>query len=156
NKAMRDEHLAAALQPAWIKASPEVHEGALLRAARWAIEDRDVEAARSQLAELPQGAARRIQALRLKLRVSRMEGNNSQAMETARLLAKHRAFSPEAAASIVRGLALDALQESHDVLQLQRVWDRLDVSERAMPEIALAAAQRAHHLSSTAPHADSD
>ena len=146
NHALRDEHLRAALTPSLVASSPDVHEGALLRAARWAVEDRDAEVARARLAELPQGAARRIQALRLKLRVARMDGRTGEALETARLLAKHRAFSPEAALSIVRGLALDALREAHDVSQLRRVWEKLDPNERAMPEIGLAAAQRAHQL----------
>lgn len=146
NRAKRDEHLQATLTPAVARNSPEVVEGALLRAVRWAVEDRDPAAARSRLAELPQGAARRIQALRLKLRVARLGDATGEALETARLLAKHRAFSPEAARSIVRGLALDALRGAHDLTQLQRVWDGLDASERSAPAVALAAAERAHEL----------
>lgn len=146
NRAKRDEHLQSALAPATARSSPEVVEGALLRAVRWAVEDRDPEAARSRLAELPQGAARRIQALRLRLRVARLGDATAEALETARLLAKHRAFSPEAARSIVHGLALDALRGAHDLAQLQRVWDGLDASERGTASIALLAAERAHEL----------
>jgi HemY protein len=146
NRSKRDEHLQSALAPGVAKASPEVIEGALLRSVRWAVEDRDAQAARSRLAELPQGAARRIQALRLRLRVARLGDATGEALETARLLAKHRAFSPEASHSIVRGLALDALREAHDLTQLQRVWDGLDASERSVPAVALAAADRAHQL----------
>ena len=146
NRNTRDEHLQAALHPKLAKASPEAREGALLRAVRWAVEDRDLQAARGHLAELPQGAARRIQALRLKLRVARLGGATGEALETARLLAKHRAFSPDASRSIVRGLALDALRESHDLSQLQTVWSRLEASERAMPELVLAAVARANRL----------
>ena len=148
NRSARDEHLQAALHPRLAKSSPEAREGALLRAVRWAIEDRDLQAARSHIAELPQGAGRRIQALRLKLRVARLGGATTEALETARLLAKHRAFSPDASRSIVRGLALDALREAHDLSQLQAVWGRLDSAERDMPELALAAAERAHHIAS--------
>jgi HemY protein len=146
NRGTRDEHLQAALHPQLAKASPEAREGALLRAVRWAVEDRDLQAARSYLGELPQGAARRIQALRLKLRVARLGGATGEALETARLLAKHRAFSPDASRSIVRGLALDALREAHDLSQLQAVWARLDSAERAMPELVLAAVERANLL----------
>ncbi|MBX3608554.1 MAG: heme biosynthesis protein HemY [Hydrogenophaga sp.] len=146
NRQRRDEHLQAALAPSVQQAAPEVIEGALLRAVRWAVEDRDPLAARTRLAELPQGAARRVQALRLKLRVARLGDATSEALETARLLAKHRAFSPEAARSIVQGLALDALREAHDVAQLQRVWNALDPAERASPDVALAAAERAQRL----------
>lgn len=144
--AERDAHLKTAMDPAWRKQYPDVFEGATLRAARWAIEDRDAEAARHWLSELPQGAVRRIQALRLKLRVARLVGATDEALETARLLAKHRAFSAEAAESIVKGLALDALGHAHDLTQLRAVWDRLSTLERAMPDLALAAARRANHL----------
>ncbi|MBT9465690.1 MAG: heme biosynthesis protein HemY [Hydrogenophaga sp.] len=156
NRERRDENLQAALDPALAKGAPDASEGALLRAVRWAVEDRDVEAARSRLAELPQGAGRRIQALRLKLRVARLGGATSEALETARLLAKHKAFSPEASRSIVRGLVLDALREAHDMAQLEAVWNGLDASERAMPELALAAARRGNQLVLQRSDADGD
>lgn len=156
NRSTRDEHLQAALHPTLAKASPEAREGALLRAVRWAVEDRDLQAARSYLGELPQGAARRIQALRLKLRVARLGGATGEALETARLLAKHRAFSPDASRSIVRGLALDALREAHDLSQLQAVWARLDGAERAMPDLVLAAVARAHQLAADEPDNNAD
>ncbi|MCW5654436.1 MAG: heme biosynthesis protein HemY [Hydrogenophaga sp.] len=146
NRERRDQNLQAALDVRLSRSAPDAREGALLRAARWAVEDRDAEAARARLAELPQGAARRIQALRLKLRVARLGGATAEALETARLLAKHRAFSPEASRSIVRGLALTALNEAHDLAQLDASWNDLDASERAMPDLALAAARRANQL----------
>jgi len=146
NRERRDQHLQAALDPHLAKSAPEAYEGALLRAVRWAVEDRDVHAARSRLAELPQGAARRIQTLRLKLRVARLGGATAEALETARVLAKYRAFTPSVSRSILRGLALDALGQAHDLQQLQAVWHKLDSAERTMPELALAAARRANHL----------
>ncbi|HEY9096372.1 MAG TPA: heme biosynthesis HemY N-terminal domain-containing protein [Hydrogenophaga sp.] len=152
----RDRHLQAAMNPTWRESYPDVFEGAVLRATRWAIEDRDAEAARAWLNELPQGAARRIQALRLKLRVARLSGATDEALETARLLAKHRAFSGDVAISVVRGLALDALRQAHDLAQLRNVWDRLDAQERAMPELALAAARRANGLRLAHPPASEE
>ena len=146
NRERRDDNLQAALSPELGKGAPDASEGALLRAVRWAVEDRDVDSARSRLAELPQGAGRRILALRLKLRVARLGGATEEALETARLLAKHKAFSPEASRSIVRGLVLDALREAHDMAQLEAVWSRLDAGERASPELALAAARRGNQL----------
>lgn len=143
NRPLRDKHLELALQPRWARQMPEAGEGALLRAVRWAIEDRDPAQARARLAALPQGAGRRIQALRLKLRVARMDGAGAEALETARLLAKHKAFSPEASRSLIRGLALGAIQQAHDLSQLREVWADFDVTERQTPELALAAARRA-------------
>ena len=54
---------------------------------------------------LPQGAARRTVALRMKLKAARLAHRTAEALETARLLSKHRAFSAGAAQSIVRGLS---------------------------------------------------
>ncbi len=146
NHGARDQHLQAALHPQLIKAAPVAHEGALLRSVHWALEERDADLARSRLAELPHGTARRIQALRLKLRAARLGGATAEALDTARLLAKHRAFSPQASHSILRSLALAALRETRDLSQLRTVWSRLDAKERLMPELALAAGERAHQL----------
>jgi HemY protein len=120
----------------------EMREGAQMRAARWALDDRDAPEALRRLAELPLGAARRTIALRIRLKASRLAGQTSTALDTARLLAKHRAFSPAAAASVVRGLVLESIHDAHDTAQLQQFWLSLDSEERAMPETALPAASR--------------
>lgn len=142
NKALRDQHLQWALQSSAPRHAQEVREGVQFRAARWALDDRDADAALDWLAQLPQGAARRTLALRMKLRAARYTRQTSQALETARLLAKHRAFSQVAAQSIVRGLALELLNGAHDPVQLQQAWFSLDESERAMPELVIHAASR--------------
>ncbi|CAM3520528.1 heme biosynthesis HemY N-terminal domain-containing protein [Polaromonas hydrogenivorans] len=142
NKALRNQHLQLALQNSAARHAQEVREGVQFRAARWALEDHDASAALDWLGQLPQGAARRTLALRMKLRAARYGHQTQQALETARLLAKHRAFSPAAAQSIVRGLALELLNEAHDPVQLQQAWAWLDDSERAMPELAIHGASR--------------
>jgi len=113
-----------------------------MRAARWSLDDRDPHAAMAWLKGLPQGAGRRTLALRIKLKAARLAGQSAEALETARLLGKHRAFSAGAAQSIVRGLAADLLNGAHDVAQLQRTWASLEPVERQMPELAVHAAQR--------------
>ena len=146
DRASRDEHLRQALEQAALRpvstAVQETHEGALLRAARWALDDRDPQSAINWLADLPQGAARRTLALRIKLKAARQTRQTGEALDTARLLAKHRAFSPMAAQSIVRGLAVDLLNGAHDTAQLQRAWNSLEADERLMPDLAIHAAQR--------------
>ena len=145
NRTARDEHLRAALDagvPRLAPASPETREGVQLRAARWALEDRDAPAALARLEELPQGAQRRTLALRLRLKAARQDGRTLEALETARLLAKHRAFPEAAARSIVRGLATALLSGAHDPVQLARVWSQLEPAERALPEVAIHGAQR--------------
>ncbi|MCX7257801.1 MAG: heme biosynthesis protein HemY [Polaromonas sp.] len=141
-KNLRDQHLQSALQSSSQRHAQELREGVQFRAAHWALEDRDAGAALDWLSQLPQGAARRTLALRMKLRAAQEGGQTRQALETARLLAKHRAFSPLAAQSILRGLALEFLDEAHDPAQLQRAWASLDASECAMPELMLQAAAR--------------
>ena len=142
NRALREEHLQLALQSSSHRNAFEVREGVQFRAARWAMDDRDPGAALDWLGQLPQGASRRTLALRMKLRAARQLRHTPQALETARLLAKHRAFSPEAGQSIVRGLALELLNDAHDPAQLQRAWESLDATEKAMPELVVHAASR--------------
>ena len=141
DRAARDEHLRLALE-ASTREAPELHEGVLMRATRWSLDDREPQAAMAWLKGLPQGAARRTLALRMKLKAARLGRQTGEALETARLLAKHRAFSAGAAQSIVRGLAVDLLNGAHDSVQLQRAWAALEPAERAMPELAIHAAQR--------------
>ncbi len=154
DRASRDHHLQQSLAAA-SPASGGTQEGALLRAARWALYENDSAAALAALAQLPQGAARRTAALRLKLKATRRDGQTQAALETARLLAKHRAFSASAAQSIVRGLALEAIGQAHDSAQLRRAWDALEPAERAMPELAIHAAQRLMDLAEVPPEAPS-
>lgn len=142
DKASRDEHLALALELTASRDAQETREGAQLRAARWALDDHDPQAAINWLKDLPQGAARRTLALRIKLKAARQTRQTEMALETARVLARHRAFSSDAAQSLVRGLAADLLDDAHDLAQLQRAWSSLEPTERAMPELAIHAAQR--------------
>lgn len=145
DRATRDQHLHRALEEAPARGNQHeqgLREGAQLRAARWTLDDRDAEAALEWLAALPVGTARRTLALRTRLKATRQARQTQDALDTARLLAKHRAFSPAAAQSIVRGLAIELIQSAHDTAQLQQVWRDLDPAERAMPELAIHAAQR--------------
>jgi HemY protein len=135
-------------------ATPDAaREGAVMRALRWAMEDRDLDAAQRWWQQLPQGAARRIHALRLKLRLARLQQQPVEALDTARLLAKHGAFSRVVARSLVRSLAQDAVQAAEDLSQLQSVWKNLSPAEQAMPEIVLAVAGRAIGLVPAGPEA---
>lgn len=138
----REAEFQAAQQAVSMGDAQETREGLQLRAARWSLEDRDAGAALQWLDELPQGASRRTIALRLRLEAARLAGRTGVALDTARLLAKHRAFSEVAAIGVLRGLALQSIQEAHDPHQLQAAWDRLDPAERDWPEVAVAAAQR--------------
>ncbi|MDO5693258.1 MAG: heme biosynthesis HemY N-terminal domain-containing protein [Pseudomonadota bacterium] len=141
--ATRDTHLEQALKAATRSGTAaELREGMLLRAARWALNDRDPASALARLEELPTGAQRRTAALRIKLKAARQHGRIADAMDTARLLAKHRAFSPDAARSLSRSLAAELINQAHDPGQLQAVWESLDPVERAKPDLALRAAQR--------------
>ncbi len=142
NKDLRQVHAQQALGGTVGRNALETQEGIQLRAARWALDDRDPQRALESLALLPQGAARRTLALRLRLRAARLAGRTEDAIETARLLAKHRAFSAPAAQSIIRGLALDLLNGAHDTDQMRQAWLSLDEAERSMPELAVHAAER--------------
>ena len=145
DRATRDRHLQNALDQAPARGTAheqELREGLQMRAARWTLDDRDASAALEWLNALPQGAARRTLALRIKLKATRLAQQTQEALDTARLLGKHHAFSAGAATSIVRGLATELIHSAHDTAQLQQIWLQLEPSERAMPELAIHAAQR--------------
>lgn len=145
DRTIREEHLQQAMDslPERLPASMlELREGAQLRAARWSLDERDADTALERLSTLPAGTARRTLALRARLKAARLSHQTQQALETARLLGKHRAFTPAAAESIVRGLIIELINGAHDPAQLQRIWLDLENSERAMPEVAVHAAQR--------------
>lgn len=142
DRVVRDGHFQQALEQASRRDTLDVRDGVHLRAARWALEDRDAGAAMQWLDQLPQGAARRTVALRLRFKAARLAGQSLMALDTVRLLTKHRAFSEVAGKSIARGLALEMIRTAYDPVQVQRAWDALDSSEQQMPEVAVAAAER--------------
>ena len=132
------------------EAVDEAIESAYLSAARWALSDRDAAEALRWLDGLRHGPARRTLALRMRLKATRLDQQHSLALDTARLLTKHGAFSETAAHSLLRELAVASLNEAHDSAQLQRAWDALEPPERNQPEVVLHAAQRMLKLSGEA------
>lgn len=149
--AMAEHYTQAVLDQPMPASAVAAREGLLLRAAAWSVEARDTEAVQRWLSALPQGAMRRIQALRLRLRLAQMQRDTQTALEAVRLLAKHHAFTPRVAASVLKGLILDALKDTHDTDQLVRVWQALETSERELPELALAMLERWRLLSTAEP-----
>ncbi len=142
DRTAREQHFRSAMDQATGGAAPETREGVQLRAARWALDDRDAVQALQLLDELAQGAARRTLALRMRLKAARMAQRTVAALETARLLAKHRALSPIAAEGVLRGLAVELIHSAHDPSQLHKAWEQLDAAERSMTDVAIEAAER--------------
>lgn len=120
----------------------EQSEGLSLRAAHWALDDGDAELAWQYLQSLPQGAQRRVHALRLKLKVAQLSGQNESALETARLLSKHNAFAPHVAQSLQSSLIKALISSAQDVDQLQVAWSKLHKTEQDLPEVMHRAARR--------------
>jgi len=145
DRALRQIHLDLALQTAEQGEAGErqtLMEGTRLRAARWLLDDRDASASLAQIRQLPSAVARRMVAMRLQLKAARLAGQPAQALETAMLLAKHRAFTPAAAESLVRGLILEWLTHVHDAETTQRLWQSLTPAQRQMPDVAAEVALR--------------
>ena len=142
---VRQTHFQAALAAA--KQAPSVesrtlNDGIQLRAARWLLDDRNAPASLALLQTLPSATARRMVAMRLQLKAARLAGQPAQALDTAVLLAKHRAFTPAAADSLVRSLILTWLSHTHDADSVQRLWLKLSPKQRAMPDMVAEAALR--------------
>ena len=149
DKAARQAHLDAALQEPIAGHSnlrQSLIEGTMMRAARWALDDRDASESLLWLDRLPQGVARRTLAMRLRLKAARLAGEPSQALDTALLLVKHRAFTAEAAESMVRSLVFELIAKTHELGQLERLWNRLGVAQRNSTDLAIQAAQHWLHL----------
>lgn len=142
NSTARDEHMRLALEQTTQRDGQETREAVQLRAARWALEDHDAQGALQRLDDLPQGVARRTIAMRLRLTAARMARQTQLALETARLLIKHRAFSEVAAQGMLRGLALELVEKAFDPDQMLTLWERLEPIERQIPEVAIAAGNR--------------
>jgi HemY protein len=77
--------------------------------------------------------ARRTQALRLKLQASRMARQPLEALHTAHLLANHQAFSPAVAQGLLRSLAFEAIDGTHDLAAVAPLWEQLDAPTGAIP-----------------------
>ena len=141
DRSRRDDQLERALElsrSSLLARSAE--EGARLLAAEWALDDRNAPRALEFLAALPPGVARRTHALRLKLQASRLAHQPHEALKTARLLAKHQAFSKVAAQGLLRSLAFESLDGARDADQVRRVWFALENADRRDPLVASRAA----------------
>jgi len=149
DKAVRQLHLDQAMaeaQQAPHTLKPMLTQGLQLRAARWWLDDRDAAASLQQLAQLPTAVARRLVAMRMALKAARLAGQPAQALETAVLLAKHKAFTPAAAQSLLRSLSLEWLTQIRDQEALRRFWNGLPAFLREMPEVACETARRCQSL----------
>jgi HemY protein len=145
DRELRQTHLQEAMQSAKEGQSSERHtltEGAQLRAARWLLDDRDAAGSLGLLQTLAPASSRRMVAMRLQLKAARLAGQPAKALDTALLLAKHRAFTPATANSLVRSLILEWLMHSHDADAVQRLWLSLTLAQRNMPDLAAEAALR--------------
>ena len=143
--ALRDQHLKLAEQESANATGSEkqaLGEGLSLRAARWHLDDRDAKGSLERLAQLPGAVGRRTVAMRIQLKAARLAGQTARALDTALLLAKHRAFSPMAAQSLVRSLVVELIVRTHDERALEKLWNGLPPAQRAMPEIVAKAATR--------------
>ena len=118
-------------------------DGAALLAAEWSLEDQDASSAQQHLDTLPAGVARRTQALRLRLRAARMDRRTLSALELARMLSKHQAFSSAAAMGLLRSLALEHLDAARDAEQLSRQWQQLEPADRLDTVVLSHAVKRA-------------
>lgn len=153
DREMRTTHFDAAMalgQGPSTRALEEPMEAAHLGAARWALSDREPAQALQWLDGIKQGTARRTLTLRLRLKATRLGRQHTIALDTARLLKKHGAFSETAANSLIRELVIAHLNDAHDSVQLQTAWGQLEPSEREVPEVVLHATQRLHKLGAPA------
>ena len=138
----RSQHVEQALKAAEGAEWNTMHEAVSLRAVRWAVDDRHLDEAQQLLNGLPQGASRRTVALRIKLKLAQLTDDHITAFETARLLAKHKAFSAPVATSLLRRLRVALFTDCHDEDQLRTTWTQLERQEQRDPSLVASALQR--------------
>ena len=142
DKVLRQSFLNRALEQSKLSNENDSKEGLYLRATFWSIQDHDLKTAEHWLAQLPQGASRRVLALRLRFRIARMKGQSAEALAVMRLLLKHRVFSHSSGESLITALASELLGEAKDAQQLEKTWRFLDAHEKSIARVGIAAAQR--------------
>ena len=130
--------------------APSAAEGLALLRAEWALDDHDAQAALGFLSQLPPGAARRIQAQRLRRQANQLAHQPAEALKAVRQLAKHQAFKPEAARSLIRTLAMAVLDSARDAEGLQRLWMELEREDRQDSTVLAHAVRRATALGDAA------
>ena len=84
NRENREAHFLQALGQSSKRDAQETREGVQLRAARWALDDRDAAGSLRWLEELPHGASRRTVAMRLRLKAARLGGQTTTALDGVR------------------------------------------------------------------------
>jgi HemY protein len=136
------EHLQLALEQASARDAQETRDGALLRAARWALEDREPEAAMQCCSRACRWARRGARWRCARACAPRARPASRWKRWRPRAAGQAPCLLAVAARSILRGLAIDLLNGAYDVAQLQRAWTMLEPAERVMPEVAIHAAQR--------------
>jgi len=145
DQAARERHLrSATLSGAQLKSQGQMvlQEASQLMATRWSLADHDPQAALEWLNQMGPGVARRTLALRLRLKAQRLMGDNVRALDTARLLSKHGAFSAAVSQSLMRSLILACLNESQDAQHLRSLWSAFERQERMTVELCVRASQR--------------
>ena len=145
DSATRDVHFERALnlsRSLQLLSRVEPMESSQLLHTRWHLSDKDPQAALSSLSQLSSGASRRTVALRLRLKAARLSEQNELALDTAKLLAKHGAFSPSIAQSLLKSLIAACLSESKDEAQLKKIWNHLEPKERQIQGVGLLASER--------------
>lgn len=142
DQAQRDAHAQQAVAQAALPELQDMREAVQLTAVRWAVQDRNLPLAQQRYDELPQGVARRTVALRWRFKIARFANRQGQALDVARLLGKHRAFSSAGTHSLLRSLAIEYLLGARDSAAVIQHWNKLDEAEQAMPEVAVTAARQ--------------
>ncbi len=119
-----------------------VQDAIALQVAAWALEQNDGKLALQHLTSLSAGGVRRTAALRLKLRALQAAKDAGKAIETGRLLIKHRAFSVNASQSLIRGLCFALFEQAKDSNQMQNAWALLQNEEKLQVDVVCFAAKR--------------
>ncbi|ARU05251.1 hypothetical protein CCO03_11685 [Comamonas serinivorans] len=103
----------------------ETQHGLQLRAAQWALIERDPERAQRLVHDMGRGARRRTAALRVLAQAAEMAGRPLEAFELTRLLRKHGDLSDAASLRLLLPLAEAAAAQTTSLKVLRAIWQQL-------------------------------
>ena len=120
----------------------ELETARLMTSAELELEAHRFDTALEHLDALQERGQRHIAAWRLALRVHQALGRWKDVLHLARLLEKHRAISPERAASLKQRAHLENLKaRAGDAAQLAAYWGEMPSAERRETRVAASAAR---------------
>ncbi len=129
-------------QPATQPLAQEVREGAPMRAARWALDDRNPQESLQRLAACPKGPPGARWRCASSSRPPVWRRTTPPPWKPPACWPSTAASPPASASSLIASLVGEEIRACHDTQQLEKLWRSLPTAEQHHPDIALPAVRQ--------------